>query len=111
MVPSSSSPSWKRVFRVSALPSLHLLFDSANKLIWQIAYQDDMIPILSLFCVCYSHALVTIDDDEFFEQQRYFALKEVTEMTAILKVSENKLPYALVLIISLISALYFECIG
>lgn len=46
-----------------------------------------MIPIMSLFCVCYSHALVSIDDDEFFEQQRYFTLKEVTEMTGILKVS------------------------
>ncbi|KAL6068639.1 HECT-type E3 ubiquitin transferase [Balamuthia mandrillaris] len=46
---------------------------------------EQMVPALSLFCACYNHLLVTMDDEEFFERETHFRLTEVTEMVGMLK--------------------------
>src|SRR5690606_10727260 len=46
--------------------------------------RNNFLSILNLFSKCYSHALLTMDDDEFFQQQKYFSLSELTNMVAVL---------------------------
>jgi hypothetical protein len=47
---------------------------------------DEMASILGLFCLCYSHILVSLDDEEFFKRQTCFSLEEVVFMSLALKV-------------------------
>lgn len=46
-----------------------------------------LFPLLLLFSKSYSHLLMTLDDQEFFQKQSYFSLKELFDMIHWLKVS------------------------
>ena len=48
---------------------------------------DEVSNIMGLFCLCYSHVLVSLDDEEFFKRQTCFSLKEVLFMSLALKVT------------------------
>jgi hypothetical protein len=52
---------------------------------------EEVSSVLGLFCLCYSHTLITLDDDEFFKRQTCFSLKEVLFMSLSLKVTLSTL--------------------
>ncbi|XP_024365783.1 E3 ubiquitin-protein ligase UPL7 isoform X2 [Physcomitrium patens] len=45
---------------------------------------EDVLPVLLLFCAAYSHVLVVLDDEEFYEHQEPFTLEQQRVISAVL---------------------------
>lgn len=43
----------------------------------------EVCDLVSLFCTCYSHLLLILDDDEFFVKQHPFRLEEVGSVALV----------------------------
>lgn len=45
---------------------------------------EPLVPVLALWAKCFSHILLTMDDQEFFEQQQYFSIEEIISLSRLL---------------------------
>ncbi|KAF9907423.1 hypothetical protein EC991_010984 [Linnemannia zychae] len=83
-LPSFLTQLWRFMNTLGPKGGMHIYLDAASGFSRHGLDQEPLIAILQVFCECSARFLITLDDDDMYEQQKYWTLSELVFMSGFL---------------------------
>ncbi|KAG0317140.1 hypothetical protein BGZ97_005870 [Linnemannia gamsii] len=83
-LPSFLTQLWRFMNTLGPKGEMHIYLEAASGFSRHGLEQEPLIAILQVFCECSARFLITLDDDDMYEQQKYWSLSELVFMSGFL---------------------------
>ncbi|KAF9923050.1 Ubiquitin-protein ligase E3B, partial [Linnemannia zychae] len=83
-LPSFLTQLWRFMNTLGPKGEMHIYLEAAAGFSRNGLDQEPLIAILQVFCECSARFLITLDDDDMYEQQKYWDLSELVFMSGFL---------------------------
>ncbi|KAF9135149.1 Ubiquitin-protein ligase E3B [Mortierella sp. 14UC] len=83
-LPSFLTQLWRFMNTLGPKGEMHIYLEAASGFSRHGLDQEPLIAILQVFCECSARFLITLDDDDMYEQQKYWTLSELVFMSGFL---------------------------
>ncbi|KAF8945056.1 hypothetical protein BGZ47_003291 [Haplosporangium gracile] len=83
-LPSFLTQLWRFMNTLGPKGEMHIYLEAATGFSRYGLDQEPLIAILQVFCECSARFLITLDDDDMYEQQKYWSLSELVYMSGFL---------------------------
>ncbi|KAG0269952.1 Ubiquitin-protein ligase E3B, partial [Linnemannia exigua] len=83
-LPSFLTQLWRFMNTLGPRGEMHIYLEAASGFSRHGLDQEPLIAILQVFCECSARFLITLDDDDMYEQQKYWTLPELVFMSGFL---------------------------
>ncbi|KAF9108106.1 Ubiquitin-protein ligase E3B [Mortierella sp. GBA35] len=83
-LPSFLTRLWRFMNTLGPKGEMHIYLEAASGFSRHGLDQEPLISILQVFCECSARFLITLDDDDMYDQQKYWTLSELVFMSGFL---------------------------
>ncbi|KAG9068644.1 hypothetical protein KI688_010921 [Linnemannia hyalina] len=83
-LPSFLTQLWRFMNTLGPKGEMHIYLEAASGFSRHGLEHEPLIAILQVFCECSARFLITLDDDDMYEQQKYWCLSELVFMSGFL---------------------------